>query len=273
MITQLFATKTGMGQVWTKTGRRMPITRLTVGPNAVVSVNSKSKPEELRAQIGYGTKKLKNLSKPLRTQLEKGGFSFGVRQLREVVISDQGNNTLKVGDIVKVADVVKVGDLVNVQAHTKGRGFAGVMKRHGFHGGPKTHGQSDRGRAPGSIGSGTTPGRVLKGKRMAGHYGNTVFSVKNLIVVHMDEVANELWVSGPVPGHLNATVRLSVIGDSKFDGLDEVSIKQPAVSEEVITEAGHEGLPEVSDAQTASEPAAVEEQATAAELTEENSQK
>ncbi len=95
---------------------------------------------------------------------------------------------------------LKKGDLVNVVGVSKGRGFAGVVKRHHFSGGPKTHGQTDRHRAPGSIGATTFPGRVLKGKRMAGHMGNQRVTARNLEVVQVDPARNLLLVKGAVPG-------------------------------------------------------------------------
>lgn len=103
------------------------------------------------------------------------------------------------GDKVDVS-LFHPGDLVDVIGLTKGRGFAGGVKRHGFKGGPKTHGQSDRQRAPGSIGSGTTPGRVIKGLRMAGHMGNHRVTVRNLEVVQVDTERNLLLLRGGLPG-------------------------------------------------------------------------
>jgi len=104
-----------------------------------------------------------------------------------------------VGSIINVGDVFKVGDIVNVSGTSKGKGFAGVVKRWSFAGGPATHGQSDRERAPGAIGS-STPGRVLKGQRMAGHMGNVKRTIRNLKVVGVDPENNILEVKGGVPG-------------------------------------------------------------------------
>jgi ribosomal protein L3 len=103
---------------------------------------------------------------------------------------------------------IKPGQLLHVTATSKGKGFAGVMKRWGFAGGPRTHGQSDRARAPGSIGQGTTPGRVHKGKKMAGRMGGDSVNVRNLTVVAFDSAKNSLWVVGPVPGPKLALVTL-----------------------------------------------------------------
>lgn len=118
--------------------------------------------------------------------------------LHEIRLS--GPEALAVGSEIKVSDIFKEGDLVNVTGVSKGKGFAGVVKRWHFKGGPRTHGQSDRERAPGSIGSTTTPGRVLKGKRMAGRMGQDQVTVKNLKVLKVDSENNLLFLRGAVPG-------------------------------------------------------------------------
>jgi len=220
MIAQVFATKRGMTQAWTKSGKRLAVTCLSVSNNAVIGQkNKKGTDQRVKLEIGFGHKKLKNMTKPLRTKLEKSGFSFGVGHIREVSIA--ADETLKPGDQVKVQDVLQVGDIVTVQGVTKGRGFAGAVKRHGFSGGPKTHGQSDRQRAVGSIGQRTTPGRVFKGKRMPGHYGVDTQTVSGLIVLHIDPLTQEVWLSGPVPGHMKAMVTVSKTGKTKKIELDQ----------------------------------------------------
>src|SRR5213078_2476564 len=110
------------------------------------------------------------------------------------------------------ADLFEEGDIVDVIGTSKGRGFAGGVKRHHFHGGPKTHGQSDRHRAPGSIGSGTTPGRVRKGLRMAGHMGDERVTVKNLRVFESNLARGVLLIEGAVPGAINGLVRIAKTG-------------------------------------------------------------
>ena len=117
----------------------------------------------------------------------------------------------KVGDIIKIEDIIKPGDIVNVSGISKGRGFAGVMKRWGFHGGPRTHGQSDRERAPGSIGQGTDPGRVHKGKKMPGRYGNQKFTIRNLTILYMDANKQEITLSGPIPGSKNTLITINKV--------------------------------------------------------------
>ena len=154
-----------------------------------------------------------------------------------VAASNEDENAVKSGDTITVEQVLEVGDVVKVQGTTKGRGFAGGIKRHGFSGGPKTHGQSDRERAVGSIGAGTSPGRVWKGKKMPGHYGVDTQTVRGLTVVHVDAENQEVWLSGPVPGHLKALVRIEKLGtnkkielDKKASGIKEVA--QPVESTE-----------------------------------------
>ena len=112
----------------------------------------------------------------------------------------------------KLAEAFKEGDRVTLSGISKGKGFAGVVKRHHFQGGPRTHGQSDRERAPGSIGSTTTPGRVLKGKRMAGRMGGEKVTVKNLLIAKIDPEKNVILIKGAIPGHRNSLlwVRKSV---------------------------------------------------------------
>lgn len=216
MINTIFATKVGMSQAFTKDGKRLPVTKLKVSDNFVLS-KKETQDKQVTLEIGYGQKKLKNVEKPLRKQIEKSGFSLGVRQVEGVKLGKQeeGEKTLEAGQTLSATDVLAVGDVVEIQGSTKGRGFAGAMKRHGFHGGPKTHGQSDRARAVGSIGAGTTPGRVWKGKRMPGRYGQETKTIAGLVVIYVDQAKQELWVNGPVPGCNTSTVRISKTGVSK----------------------------------------------------------
>lgn len=229
MTTQVFATKQKMTQAWTKLGKRVAVTQLTVANNVVIDQKLDDQQQPLTFEVGFGDKKLKNVNKPLRSKLEKSGFSIGVRKVRQVA-AEQGSQ-LKPGDTIKVEQVLAVGDVVKVQGTTKGRGFAGAMKRHGFSGQQKTHGQSDRARAVGSVGQGTTPGRVFRGKRMPGHYGLDTQTVLGLTVLHIDPETQTLWLSGPVPGHIKAVVRITKTGQKKAIELDEKAsgIVMPAV--------------------------------------------
>ncbi len=235
MITQVFATKRTMTQAWTTTGKRLAVTKLKVVNNAVVGQKKSSDDQSIRLEMGFGTKKLKNMSKPLRSRLEKSGFSFGVAQMREVTVKN--DETLKPGDVLKVEEVLSIGDIVTVQGTTKGKGFAGVMKRHGFKGGPKTHGQSDRWRAPGSIGQRTTPGRVFKGQRMAGHMGVDVKTVAGLTVLFIDPTIQEVWLSGPIPGSINGLVTICKTGKTSKMEIDPKASGIVVKAVEAVTEA------------------------------------
>jgi len=219
MMTQVFATKQKMTQAWTKMGKRLAVTQLSVVNNIVIEQKLDDQQVPISFEIGYGKKKLKNVPKPLRSRIEKSGFSVGAQHIK--VVTAEKNTTLKPGDTVSVQDILTVGDIVKVQGITKGRGFAGAMKRHGFKGGPKTHGQSDRARAVGSIGQRTTPGRVFKGKRMPGHYGVDTQTVMGLIVIYVNPETQMVWLSGPVPGHMQGVVQITKTGKTKKVELDE----------------------------------------------------
>ena len=149
----------------------------------------------------------------------------------------------KPGEILTVERVFSPGDIVSVTGTSKGKGFAGVVKRHHFKGGPKTHGQSDRHRAPGSIGQSTTPGRVFKGKRMAGRMGSERVTLQNLTVVDIDQENKKLYIAGLVPGHKNALLFIVRSGENKKF--------VPLISDK---DSEEEGVGETLQASEASEP-------------------
>ena len=194
----LIGRKLGMTQVFREDGAVIPVTAIEVGPCTVVQVKTREKEGYSAVQMGFGEKK--RLTSPEKGHL-KGLGSF--RHLREFRVGEGVG--IEVGQKFDVG-LFKPGDMVDVTGTSKGKGFAGVVKRHHFAGGPKTHGQSDRHRAPGSIGSTTTPGRVYKGKRMAGHMGNARVTVMGQEVVQADPARNLLLVRGAVPGHQNSLV-------------------------------------------------------------------
>jgi large subunit ribosomal protein L3 len=211
MLDSIFATKTHMTQAWLKNGKRLAVTKCRVEDNIILN----KQPQNI-FEVGYKQKKFKNITKPLREKIKKSGFSFGVTQIKGI----EADEDHKVGDIISLTEVLEVGDVVKVQGKSKGRGFAGGMKRHNFHGGPATHGQSDRARAIGSIGAGTDPGRVWKGKKMPGHYGDDTRTVTNLVVVFIDEKIKEVWLNGPIPGFYSGTVKITKTGGKKDLELD-----------------------------------------------------
>ena len=134
------------------------------------------------------------------------------RFLREIRV-DEVLDLPKVGETINASDVLKAGDIVDVTGVSKGKGYAGVVKRHHFKGGPRTHGQSDRERAPGSIGQTTTPGRVYKGKRMAGRMGHENVTIKNQIIA--DVLDNLVLIKGLVPGPKNGLISIKKVGEGK----------------------------------------------------------
>jgi large subunit ribosomal protein L3 len=196
MFPGIIGRKIGMTQLFQNSGETVAVTAIQAGPSVVTQVKSRDTDGYDAIQVGFveNKAKLSRLNSPEKGHLK--GIE-NVRYLHEFRTDDSGS--VKRGDTVDVS-FLQNGDLVNVIGLSKGRGFAGVVKRHHFSGGPKTHGQTDRHRAPGSIGATTWPGRVLKGKRMAGHMGNRRVTARNLEVVQADPERNLLLVKGAVPG-------------------------------------------------------------------------
>jgi len=196
MFPGIIGRKIGMTQLFQESGETVAVTAIQAGPSVVTQVKNKDSDGYDAIQVGFIENKVKQsqLSSPKKGHLR--GLE-NVRYLREFRTDDI--SSVKRGDRVDVG-FLKHGDLINVTSFSKGRGFAGVVKRHHFAGGPKTHGQTDRHRAPGSIGATTFPGRVLKGKRMAGHMGNRRVTARNLEVIQADPERNLLLVKGAVPG-------------------------------------------------------------------------
>jgi len=207
MVEGIIGRKVGMGQIFSGDGKVEAVTAIEAGPCVVTQVKTKDKDGYNAAQLGFG--ETKRLNSPQRGHLkELGQFKY----LREFRVAD--TEGIKVGDRIDVS-LFKEGDLVNITGVSKGKGFAGVVKRHHFAGGPKTHGQSDRQRAPGSIGSTTSPGRVLKGMRMAGHMGSSRVTARNLEVRKADLARNLLLVKGAVPGAKNGLLLIKKSGRGK----------------------------------------------------------
>jgi len=196
MFPGIIGKKIGMTQLFQESGETVAVTAIQAGPSVVTQIKSRDKDGYDAIQVGFIENKVKQsrLSSPEKGHLQ--GLE-NVRYLREFRSDDI--SSVKRGDKVDIG-FLKHGDLVNITGFSKGRGFAGVVKRYHFAGGPKTHGQTDRHRAPGSIGATTFPGRVLKGKRMAGHMGNRRVTARKLEVVQADPERNLLLVKGAVPG-------------------------------------------------------------------------
>ena len=201
MIDGLLGRKVGMTQIFTADGRVVPVTVIEAGPCYVTQIKTADSDGYTAVQLGFD--EVKRLTKPEKGHTAKAGAP-SLRHLREFKASDVSDVTL--GQKVDAAAVFAEGDLVDVVGTSKGKGFAGVVKRHHFRGGPRTHGQSDRERAPGSSGSTTTPGRVLKGTKKAGQMGNARVTVQNLQVVEADGERNLLVLRGAVPGAKNGLI-------------------------------------------------------------------
>ncbi|MSQ15748.1 MAG: 50S ribosomal protein L3 [Dehalococcoidia bacterium] len=191
----LLGKKLGMTHIFQEDGIVTPVTAIEAGPCVVTQIKTLEKDGYRAIQLGFGH--AKKINSPLRGHL-KGLGEF--RYFREFRVDNLQDYSL--GQSIDAA-MFSPGDYVDVIGVSKGKGFAGVVKRHHFAGGPKTHGQSDRHRAPGSIGSTTTPGRVFKGLRMAGHMGVDQVTVQNLKVVRSDKDKNVLLIKGAVPGAKN----------------------------------------------------------------------
>jgi large subunit ribosomal protein L3 len=196
MFPGIIGKKIGMTQLFQESGEAVAITAIQAGPSVVTQIKSRERDGYDAIQVGFIENKVKQSQ---LSSSEKGHLRGleNVRYLREFRTDDI--SSVKMGDKVDVG-FLKQGDLINVTGFSKGKGFAGVVKRHHFAGGPKTHGQTDRHRAPGSIGATTFPGRVLKGKRMAGHMGNRRVTARNLEVIQADPESKLLLVKGAVPG-------------------------------------------------------------------------
>ncbi|MDP3726814.1 MAG: 50S ribosomal protein L3 [bacterium] len=212
MINTLLGKKIDQSQRFLSSGQRVPITEINVSQNFVVRVKTKEKDKYAALQLGFGMRK--HAGKVLLGQIRGASLTTAPQFFREVRLSlAQANQMPKAGDLLRASDIFKPGDIVDVLGISKGKGFAGVVKRHHFKGGPRTHGQSDRERAPGSIGQTTTPGRVYKGKRMAGRMGHERVTIKNLRIVDVSDTA--LFIKGLVPGPKNSLIMIKKIGEDK----------------------------------------------------------
>ena len=203
MMNSVIGRKLGMTQLFRDEGE-VVVTAIEAGPCFVTQIKTKDKDGYNAIQLCFG--ETKRLNSPQKGHL-KGLGQF--KYLREFTMEDV--SSVQTGQKVDV-DIFKAGDLVNVVGVSKGKGFAGVVKRHHFAGGPKTHGQSDRHRAPGSIGAGSSPGRVFKGMRMAGHMGNQRVTERNLEVVDVDLARHLLLLKGAVPGFKNGILLIKKAG-------------------------------------------------------------
>ena len=204
MLTALLGKKQGMTQLFGEDGTCHPVTVIQAGPCQVVQAKSKDGKDGYDAiQLGFdeiparkGGQGDPRANKPTIGHFKRHGAN-ATHLLREIPLLD--GKAVETGTIVKVDEVFSEGSRIDVVGTSKGRGFAGCVKRHGFRLGPKTHGSKNY-REPGSTGNATTPGHVHKGKRMPGHYGAKRCTVRNLRVIRVEAERNLLYVQGAVPG-------------------------------------------------------------------------
>ena len=205
MVNTILGRKLGMTQVWGEDDTIVPVTVIQAGPCVISQVKTTETDGYEAVQIGFGAVSDKKLTKALKGHFAKADVA-AKKVLRDFRLEDL--SALPVGEIIK-ADTFTAGDKVDVCGTSKGKGYAGVMKRYGFRGGPGGHGAHFH-RAPGSVGQCATPSRVFKGLRLPGHMGCDTVTVKNLELVGVDEDQNLIMVKGAVPGGVNGIVRVRI---------------------------------------------------------------
>ena len=205
MINEIFGKKIGMTQIFNEEDKLVPVTVIKADPNVICQIKTVETDGYNAIQLGFGEIKDKHVNKPMQGHFDKQGVK-PVKYLRETRLEDVSD--LKVGETQTVEAFAEV-EKVDVTATSKGKGFAGVMKRYGFGGGPGGHGSHFH-RAPASVGQCATPARVFKGKRLPGHMGVDTVTTRNLKVVRVDAEQNLILLRGAVPGGVNSVVRVRV---------------------------------------------------------------
>ena len=248
--------KLGMSQVFDQQGNAIPVTVIQAGPCRVLQVKTTETDGYNAVQLGFVDKKEKNTTRPLQGHFKKAG-STPQRFVREVRVDDPA--LFSVGQVVTCGCFAK-GDFVDITGTSKGKGYAGVMKRHGFSGFEMTHGTHESKRGPGSIGQASDPSRTFPGMRMAGRMGGETVTVQNLVVIDNRESQNLIFVKGPVPGGKNEllTIRHSVKKaappERKAEPEAAPAPEEPAPTQEAAPEAAP--APEESAPKQEAEPVA-----------------
>lgn len=256
----LVGKKQNQTQGFLQDGTRVPLTVIFAMGNIITQIKTQDKEGYNSIKLGFEKKKAKKAGKETS------------RFFREIKGDIEG---VQLGSQVNPSDVFKPGDIIDVTGVSKGKGFAGVVKRHHFAGGPRTHGQSDRERAPGSIGQTTTPGRVYRGKRMAGRMGHGNVTVKNLEVIEIKD-DGAILIKGLVPGPKNGIIVVKKVGENKkFVPLfkEEAPVQKEEVevalevktAEETIQTAAEEVQTPAENVQTQEEVKTVEEKEVSAD--------
>ncbi len=251
MLQGLIGKKTYQSQGFLQDGTRVPLSAVSVLDNLVSQVKTADKDGYNSIQIGFDIKKKPNQA--LEGHSKKAGLDKTPRFLKEIRVDDVTG--LGLGAKIDTNEVFKPGDIVDVSGVSKGKGFAGGVKRWHFKGGPRTHGQSDRERAPGSIGQTTTPGRVYKGKKMAGKMGDTTATVRNLEVIEIT-ADGVILIKGLIPGSKGTLVVIKKVGENKkFVPLYKEVIEKPEenASSSSVPEDAKQALDENKNSDAASD--------------------
>ena len=214
MLNQIYAIKQRMSQEFLA-GLRVPVTSLLVPEHQIIGEKTSDRDGYRSLIIALGQAKKMTTKKSLLGFLKSKDLAFTPKRIKEIKPGTDETTLGKLG----IETLITPNSLITVSAKSKGKGFAGVMKRWNFRGGPRTHGQSDRQRTPGSIGRGTTPGRILPGKKMPGRMGGANISTKNLTVIAYDPATRILKVKGAIPGAINAFVTIKITHLAKLDQL------------------------------------------------------
>jgi large subunit ribosomal protein L3 len=204
-INFLIGRKMGMTRIFDELGSDFPVTILEAGPCSITQIKTAEKDGYSSVQLGFQDKSERHLKKTEKGHFEKAGVS--AKHILKEIIMDNFDG-IDLSDSVSV-NVFETGDLVTVSGLSKGKGFAGHMKRHGFSGGRRSHGKNSVMRKAGSVGAGTDPSRIWPGTRMAGRMGNEKVSVKNLEIVRVENDKNLLFIKGAVPGGKQGIVSIT----------------------------------------------------------------
>lgn len=203
MTNRIFGKKLGMTRYFIAEGRSVPVTLVRIGPCVVIQKKTSEKDGYEAIQIGFEDKKENRINKPAKGHFDAAGGKY-FYYLREIKVEDTSKYEL--GQEI-TADFIRAGDLVSVTGISKGRGFAGVIKRWGYGGGRKTHGSHSH-RIPGSMGNSATPSRIFKGKKLPGRMGYQRVSIKNLKVVDVRPEINVIALKGSIPGSRETLIEL-----------------------------------------------------------------
>ena len=211
----LLGRKIGMTRVFTPEGISIPVSVVEIPPNRVSQIKTVENDGYTAVQLTGGLKKSSKVNKPMTGHFAKAEIEAG-DMLAEFLLASEDMYTL--GQSLSVTDVFEVGQYIDVSGTTKGKGFAGTVKRHNFRTQDATHGNSRSHRVPGSIGQNQTPGKVFKGKKMAGHMGNVRCTVQTLQVVRVDAERNLLLIKGAIPGAPGGRVEIRSAAKKKVRG-------------------------------------------------------